>query len=86
MDSGETGPFNIGNPDEFSIKELASQIKNKVKSKSKIIHKKLPQDDPRQRKPDISKAREILNWEPEVKLDLGLDLTIKYFKELISEL
>lgn len=86
MDSGETGPFNIGNPDEFSIKELASQIKNKVKSKSKIIHKKLPQDDPKQRKPDITKAREILNWSPEVKLDLGLDLTIKYFKELISDL
>ncbi len=84
MDSNKTGPFNIGNPDEFTISELASKIKSKVNSKSEIINKQLPQDDPRQRRPDISKAIEILKWEPEVKLDLGLDLTINYFKQLIK--
>lgn len=80
---GWTGPVNLGNPVEFTIKELAQKIIDKVGSKSKLINKELPQDDPKQRRPDISLAKEKLNWEPVVKLDEGLDKTIDYFKEVI---
>ena len=58
-------------------------VRNKINNKLKIIHKPLPEDDPKQRKPDISRAKKILNWEPKVDLELGLDLTIKYFKNVI---
>ncbi len=75
-----TGPVNIGNPGEFTILELAEKVVKKVDSKSKIIHKPLPADDPLQRKPDITLAREKLGWEPTVELDEGLDRTIAYFK------
>lgn len=78
-----TGPVNIGNPGEFSMLELAQIIIRLTSSTSKIIHKALPGDDPRQRKPNISLAREILNgWEPKVCLEEGLLKTIKYFKSL----
>lgn len=74
------GPINLGNPTERTVMNLAEMVIQKTKSKSKIIFNDLPQDDPKQRKPDISKARSILNWEPTVDIDQGLDNTIKYFK------
>lgn len=79
-----TGPVNIGNPDEFSIKELAEMIIDITGSKSKITFKPLPADDPTQRKPDIIKAKEMLNWEPKIKLEEGLIKTIDYFKKTLS--
>jgi UDP-glucuronate decarboxylase len=74
-----TGPVNIGNPDEFSMLELAEKIISLTKSKSKIIYKPLPQDDPKQRKPDITLARSALAWEPKIPLEDGLKETIAYF-------
>jgi UDP-glucuronate decarboxylase len=76
-----TGPVNIGNPDEYRIIDLAEKIILLTGSKSRIIMKKLPQDDPRQRQPDISLARRKLKWSPEVDLEAGLLLTIDYFKK-----
>jgi UDP-glucuronate decarboxylase len=78
-----TGPVNLGNPDEFTIHELATQILSLTKSKSKIKFVELPQDDPKQRNPDISLAKNILNWEPEINLNEGLIKTIKYFDSII---
>ena len=80
-----TGPVNIGNPDEFSILELASAVISLTGSSSKIIHKPLPQDDPRQRRPDISKANKALSWTPRTNLKDGLILTIAYFDNLLSD-
>jgi len=87
MDSSDklTGPVNLGNPDEFTILELAEKVIRLTKSKSKIIRKKLPEDDPTQRQPDITLAKKALKWEPTVKLEDGLKETIKYFKELINQ-
>ena len=79
-----TGPINIGNPDEFSIKELAGKVIEITGSKSKITFEPLPTDDPTQRKPDISKAKELLKWEPNIKLEKGLVKTIEYFKKTLS--
>lgn len=79
-----TWPINIGNPDEFSIKELADKVIEITGSKSKITFEPLPADDPTQRKPDISKAKEILKWEPKIKLEEGLVKTIEYFKKTLS--
>jgi len=78
-----TGPINIGNPDEFSIKELAEKIIKLTGSKSKITFEPLPTDDPAQRKPDILKAKELLKWEPKIKLEEGLVKTIDYFKKTL---
>lgn len=78
------GPVNIGNPDEFKIIELAEKVLQKTNSKSKIVYKALPSDDPMQRKPDISLAQSKLDWKPTISLDEGLDKTIHYFKKLIS--
>ena len=78
-----TGPINIGNPDEFSIKELAEKIIKLTGSKSKITFEPLPIDDPAQRKPNISKAKELLKWEPKIKLEEGLVKTIDYFKKTL---
>jgi UDP-glucuronate decarboxylase len=75
-----TGPINLGNPTEFTMLELAEKVITKTNSSSKITFKDLPQDDPKQRKPDIAKAKELLDWEPKVTLDKGLDLTIEEFK------
>ena len=80
------GPVNLGNPDEFKIIELAEKVIEKTNSKSKIVFKPLPSDDPLMRKPDISLAKKELNWEPNVKLDKGLDKTIHYFEDLIKNL
>jgi UDP-glucuronate decarboxylase len=77
------GPVNLGNPGEFTILELAKKVIDMTSSKSKIIFKDLPTDDPKQRKPDISLAKEKLNWEPKIKLDEGLKKTMEYFKKVI---
>ena len=84
-DSSVIGPINIGNPDEFTIKELAEKVIDLTNTKSKIIYKPLPQDDPLQRKPDITLARETLDWEPSVKLNEGLIDTIAYFDNLMKK-
>jgi dTDP-glucose 4,6-dehydratase len=78
-------PVNIGNPDEISLKEFAEEIISLTGTTQKIIYKPLPVDDPKQRRPDISRAREILNWEPKVKRSEGLKLTYDYFKSLPKE-
>ena len=75
-----TGPVNIGNPDEFTIRELAEKIGKLTKGKSKIVYKPLPQDDPKQRQPDITLAAKRLGWKPAIPLDEGLRKTIDYFK------
>jgi UDP-glucuronate decarboxylase len=82
-DSHIVGPMNIGNPVEFTMLELAELVLKYTKSESKLVFQSLPQDDPRQRKPDISYAQEQLDWEPSVFLDEGLQKTIAYFKEII---
>ncbi len=73
------GPINTGNPDEFTILELAEKVLKMIGSKSKLVFKSLPQDDPTQRKPDISLATKELGWKPKIKLDEGLEKTIPYF-------
>jgi len=76
-------PINIGNPDEFTMLELAQKIITQTNSNSKIVHLSLPQDDPKQRKPDIHRAKMVLNWEPKISLSLGLNKTIEYFDRVI---
>jgi len=78
-----TGPINIGNPNEFKINELAQKVIKLTNSKSKLIYLPLPEDDPIQRQPNISKAKEILNWQPTIQLEEGLIKTIEYFKKVI---
>ena len=87
MDTGSDfpGPINLGNPNEFTIKELAEEVLNLTGSKSQLVNKPLPQDDPRQRQPDISLAREKLDWEPKTQLRAGLTKTIEYFDELLRK-
>ena len=80
-----TGPINLGNPTEFTILQLASQVIGLVGSKSRIVHRPLPPDDPRQRRPDISKAQEVLGWVPRMPLAEGLMRTIEYFEELLRD-
>ena len=80
----ETGPVNIGNPYEISILELAERILKATDSSSEIIRKDLPSDDPTRRRPDITKAKKILGWEPEVSFDNGLAQTVEYFRELLT--
>jgi len=82
-DSDFVGPVNIGNPSEFTMIELADMIRSKVSTDSKYVFKPLPINDPTQRKPDISLAKEKLDWEPRISLDIGLDSTIQYFRELV---
>ena len=79
-----TGPINIGNPTEFTILQLASEVIAMTGSRSKIVHRAKPQDDPRQRRPDISKAKDLLNWSPRTPLKDGLKATIAYFDELLK--
>lgn len=88
MNSGEeiTGPINLGNPGEFTILELAEKVIDLTGSSSKIIYKPLPSDDPLQRKPDISLAKKVLDWEPTIQLEQGLKKTIVYFDQLLKEL
>jgi len=82
---GVIGPINIGNPTEFTILQLASQVIEFVGSGSRIVHRPLPMDDPRQRQPDISKARDVLMWSPGTPLAEGLSRTIAYFEELLRD-
>ncbi len=77
-----TGPMNLGNPGEFTILELAEKVLQLVGGKSRIVRRPLPQDDPTQRRPDISLAKAELGWEPKIQLDEGLERTIAYFREL----
>lgn len=84
-DTEITGPVNIGNPKEFSILELANIIIALVGSDSELLFKPLPQDDPIQRRPDISKASKLLDWEPQIDLDQGLEKTIAYFENLLNK-
>jgi len=83
-DSDITGPINLGNPNEFTMLELAEKVLSVVGGPSRLVFKDLPQDDPRQRQPDISKAKSLLNWEPSVQLDDGLSETVKYFRHLLG--
>ena len=80
-----TGPINIGNPGEFTMLELAEKILALTNSDSKLVFKPLPSDDPKQRRPDISKAKTYLNWEPKVQLEEGLKHTIEYFDTLLQK-
>jgi UDP-glucuronate decarboxylase len=80
-----TGPINLGNPGEFTMLELAQLVLEGVGSKSKIVHRPLPQDDPKQRRPDISKAQDVLSWAPRVALKDGLTRTIQYFDGLLKD-
>ena len=87
MQSGDdvTGPINIGNPKEFSMLQLASEVIDLTGARSRIVHRPLPQDDPRQRRPDISKANDLLGWAPRTDLKYGLTKTIAYFDELLKD-
>jgi UDP-glucuronate decarboxylase len=75
----------VGNPKEFTISELASLVIELTGSRSRIAHRPRPQDDPRQRRPDISKANDLLAWAPKIELKEGLSRTIKYFEDLLSD-
>jgi UDP-glucuronate decarboxylase len=83
MNSKHLGPINLGNNGEFNMLELAEMIINLTNSNSKIIFKELPKDDPEKRKPDISLAKNLLNWEPKINLEAGLKNTIEYFKGVL---
>jgi len=80
-----TGPINIGNPTEFSMLELASTVIDMTGARSRVVHHPLPENDPRQRRPDISRAQEFLSWSPRTPLKEGLIRTIAYFEKLLSE-
>lgn len=82
-EEGFIGPVNLGNPNEFSILELAELVIDLTNSNSKLVFKRLPDDDPQQRQPDITLAKEKLNWSPKIELRNGLNKTIKYFENLI---
>ncbi len=79
-----TGPFNMGNPGEFTIKELAEKVIEMTGSSSKLVFKPLPSDDPTQRCPDISRAKKQFNWVPEIELEQGLKPTINYFDKFLK--
>jgi UDP-glucuronate decarboxylase len=80
-----SGPINIGNPDEFSMLQLATTVIDLTGSRSRIVHRPLPEDDPRQRQPDISRANDLLSWRPKTALREGLARTIAYFETLLSD-
>ena len=84
-DGGAVGPVNLGNPGEFTMLELAEQIIELTGSKSKLVKRPLPQDDPKMRCPDISRAKEILDWQPHIQLREGLEKTIAYFETVLAE-
>ncbi|MDN4018050.1 UDP-glucuronic acid decarboxylase family protein [Zwartia panacis] len=87
MNAGDeiVGPINMGNPGEFTMIELAEKVLRLTGSTSKLIHMPLPQDDPKQRRPDITKAKQLLGWEPTVALEQGLERTIDYFKKVVTQ-
>ncbi|MHA7820569.1 MAG: UDP-glucuronic acid decarboxylase family protein [Erythrobacter sp.] len=79
------GPINLGNPREFTIRELAETVLTKIGGPSRLVFKPLPQDDPLQRRPDIGRARTLLDWQPTIELDEGLDRTIAYFRQVVGK-
>ena len=83
--SDYASPVNVGNPDEISILDFAKEIISLTGTDQKIVFQDLPKDDPKQRKPDITRAKEILNWEPTVSREEGLKITYEYFKNLPEE-
>ncbi|MDP7260492.1 MAG: SDR family oxidoreductase [archaeon] len=85
MNQNNIGPINLGNPHEITVGDLATEIIELSDSISQVIFKKLPEDDPKQRKPDINLAREVLGWDPQVSLKEGMSLTVKYFKEVLGK-
>ena len=84
MESDFQKPINIGNPNEFSIKQLAQNIRDLINPNLEFVYKKLPEDDPKQRKPCIKLAKERLNWEPKINLNEGLKKTIEWFKNNLN--
>jgi UDP-glucuronate decarboxylase len=84
MDSGQVGPVNIGNPGEHTMLDLAERILRLTRSRSRLVFLPLPHDDPRRRCPDIERARSLLDWQPQVALEDGLQRTIRYFRELLG--
>jgi UDP-glucuronate decarboxylase len=84
MNGEHTGPINLGNPDEYTILELAQAVQKMVNPDAEIIFKPLPQDDPRRRRPDITRAKTLLDWQPTVPLQEGLKLTIEDFRNRIE--
>ncbi len=85
LDSNEHMPVNIGNPDEITILEFANRIRAITGDRVGIVHRPLPQDDPKRRRPDITKAKKLLNWEPKIPLEEGLQLTLDYFQKKFAE-
>ncbi|HIK01559.1 TPA: SDR family oxidoreductase [archaeon] len=85
MNQNNIGPINLGNPHEITVGDLATEIIELSDSISQVVFKELPEDDPKQRQPDISLAREVLGWEPQVSLKEGMSLTVKYFKEVLAK-
>ena len=84
MNNAHSGPINLGNPNEFTILQLAEQVRDRINPELKFIHQPLPMDDPRQRQPDISLAQKQLGWYPAVSLERGIDPTIEWFKQLLN--
>ena len=84
MDSNIHTPINIGNPEEFKIIQLANKIKEIINPNLDFIYKDLPEDDPSQRRPDISKAKKYLHWQPKINFEKGIHLTIEWFKNTYS--
>ena len=84
MNGDGTGPINLGNPHEFTIRQLAEQVRTRINPELSIIEKPLPADDPRQRQPDIALAQRELRWQPQVSLEQGLEPTIAWFQELLG--
>jgi nucleoside-diphosphate-sugar epimerase len=84
FERGDAEPVNLGNPSEFTVRELADIVLRLTGSPSPVVYRPLPTDDPRQRRPDISRARRLLGWEPKVELEEGLRRTIGYFRQVIG--
>jgi dTDP-glucose 4,6-dehydratase len=84
LDSKENDPVNIGNPHEMTIEEIARTIIRMTNSKSRIVYRPLPEDDPKVRQPDITRARTLLGWEPKVGLEEGLAKTLEYFRKKVA--
>jgi dTDP-glucose 4,6-dehydratase len=83
LEKGDELPINLGNPHEVTVLQLAETIVRLASSKSEIVHRELPIDDPKQRRPDITRARTVLGWEPEISLEAGLGRTLEYFRSVV---